>query len=40
MASKTADDILTPLQIRVLALLGQEPLFKDFYLTGGTALAV
>lgn len=32
-------DILTPFQIHALRLLGREPLLRDFYLTGGTALS-
>ena len=31
--------VLTPLQVKVLKALSQEPLLKDFYLTGGTALS-
>ncbi len=33
-------EILTPLQRQVLAAIGQTPLARSFYLTGGTALAV
>ncbi len=32
-------DVLTPFQLNVLKVLSKEPLLKDFYLTGGTALA-
>jgi hypothetical protein len=31
--------VLTPFQRRILDLLAAEPLLKDFYLTGGTALS-
>src|SRR5258708_17660707 len=32
-------DVLTRFQLNVLKVLSREPLLKDFYLTGGTALS-
>jgi len=39
LKAKSPLHILTPFQARVLQDLVQEPLLKDFYLTGGTALS-